>query len=585
MLQKKVIIMLPEALCMAINHKVVRSLAGLVTCLVLALATGSAQEAQFKPSKEMASELFSSGKYSEAIRHFSALSDDFPADPLYKYYTGVCMVMTGMDPIESSALLNRAMSESNRLRPVPEDVMFYLGRSYQQSGSFSEATGFYNRFKEKASKKEIRNLDVDRYLKECSSGSGSIVGLDAIGEGAAVIVADAGVADVEENVKVAQVPDKVIVQERDTVIDPGYDAMARDALLMQFRADSVIRLADRYRSRLKELSGNEKLTVEQKILQLERLGFEYQSEADKKFAMVSGTTDLRVLSLNRSELITADNLSGEEAVVITADSASNNKMATSGGEAALNTVGGDTIPLVVEKSPVLVLFGDDYGNDTEIRVNPDLPGGLVYRIQVAAFRNPVQQELFKSLGPVYGIRADNSDITFYFIGLFRSKSDADRALGKVRNKGFNDAFVVPVLDGTKISLERAASVEPEWKDKTLEGSGFAGNLTADTEPSQPQTLVYRIEVKKVTKPLPESEISNIKRVAGNRPFDIISTDDKKIVYLIGKFITFESAATYSDLLFRNGMKEVKVVAYLGNTEIPIEKAKELFELYYNKQAL
>jgi hypothetical protein len=57
------------------------------------------------------------------------------------------------------------------------------------------------------------------------------------------------------------------------------------------------------------------------------------------------------------------------------------------------------------------------------------------------------------------------------------------------------------------------------------------------------------------------------------------------VYLIGKFITFESAATYSDLLYRNGIKESRVVAYLGNSEIPLDKAKELFELYFNKQEM
>ena len=31
-------------------------------------------------------------------------------------------------------------------------------------------------------------------------------------------------------------------------------------------------------------------------------------------------------------------------------------------------------------------------------------------------------------------------------------------------------------------------------------------------------------------------------MAGNRGLDIITTDDGKIAYLIGKFITFESAA-------------------------------------------
>ena len=49
------------------------------------------------------------------------------------------------------------------------------------------------------------------------------------------------------------------------------------------------------------------------------------------------------------------------------------------------------------------------------------------------------------------------------------------------------------------------------------------------------------------------------------------------MYLIGKFLTFESALSYSDLLVRNGIKMARVAAYLGEKEIPIGKARELFD--------
>jgi hypothetical protein len=59
--------------------------------------------------------------------------------------------------------------------------------------------------------------------------------------------------------------------------------------------------------------------------------------------------------------------------------------------------------------------------------------------------------------------------------------------------------------------------------------------------------------------------------------DIVTLEDKKIVYLIGNFITFESAAEYADLVVRNGYRDAKVVAWLGQKEIPIETAKQLFD--------
>ena len=72
-------------------------------------------------------------------------------------------------------------------------------------------------------------------------------------------------------------------------------------------------------------------------------------------------------------------------------------------------------------------------------------------------------------------------------------------------------------------------------------------------------------------------MEGIKKMAGNRGFDIQSADNLNTVYLIGKFITFESAAEYADLLIRNGYREAKVVAFMGKKEIPVETAKQLVE--------
>jgi hypothetical protein len=83
-------------------------------------------------------------------------------------------------------------------------------------------------------------------------------------------------------------------------------------------------------------------------------------------------------------------------------------------------------------------------------------------------------------------------------------------------------------------------------------------------------------VTRSAKPLKDEIVETYRRTAGNRGFEILSTEEGSTVYLIGKFITFESASEYAGLLNRNGYREAKVVAYLGNKEIPVETAKELF---------
>jgi len=102
----------------------------------------------------------------------------------------------------------------------------------------------------------------------------------------------------------------------------------------------------------------------------------------------------------------------------------------------------------------------------------------------------------------------------------------------------------------------------------------ATEIAADTVPP---VLTFRVEVLKSLKPPKDDVVDGIRKIAGNRGMEMQTLEDGNIVYLIGKFITFESAAEYSDLLVRNGYREAKVVAFLGIREIPVETARQLFD--------
>jgi hypothetical protein len=211
----------------------------------------------------------------------------------------------------------------------------------------------------------------------------------------------------------------------------------------------------------------------------------------------------------------------------------------------------------------------------KILIDPEIPPGLVYRIQVAVFRNPVAPAYFKGITPVFGFRVPGTDKTNYYAGMFRRYSDAGKALLEVKAKGFRDAYLV-ALSGTKpVSIERAAVLEKEWGNKPL--------ITVDEAIPQapidtlPPTLSFRVEVMRSKKPLKEDVVDGIKKIAGSRGMDVQTLDDGNFAYLIGKFITFASATEFADLLIRNGYREARVVAWLGKKEIPVETARQLFD--------
>ncbi|MCC6578737.1 MAG: PD40 domain-containing protein [Flavobacteriales bacterium] len=91
---------------------------------------------------------------------------------------------------------------------------------------------------------------------------------------------------------------------------------------------------------------------------------------------------------------------------------------------------------------------------TPIPMEQPLPAGLVFSVQIGAFRDPVPQHVFSDLAPVTGERT-TSGLVRYTAGLFTRFEAADEAKASVRGRGYRDAFVVAFLDGRRIPLAEA----------------------------------------------------------------------------------------------------------------------------------
>lgn len=227
-----------------------------------------------------------------------------------------------------------------------------------------------------------------------------------------------------------------------------------------------------------------------------------------------------------------------------------------------------------------------YTLSNPVPVDPPLPAGLVYTVQIAAFRNIVPPPLFKGLFPVFGRKRQGSDAVYYYSGLFRRLDDAKKALPEARGEGFPDAFIIALMDGTQVSMERATLLEKEWWVQPLHGIN-AGIYPSDSSPSASQpgappgqaipvrTLSFRAEVLRINKPVKPEVIQKIEQLAGTRGLEMIKNNNGETVFLIGNFITFESADDYVSLLIRNGYNSARVAAYVGMQEIPVDAAIEL----------
>lgn len=557
---------------------------------------------QQKVTRQSSIDAFSRGDYELAYREFSALLVTYPKDPLYKYYSGVCLVKLNRTPGRGLTLLTQAQQGAAVVRTIPSDALFWLGRAQQMSGKFTEAIGSYNSFTELAGKKSSRDLGIPEYIQQCNEGKGQV----ADSENIAVVDQKKIIPDVKQAKNPPETKTEVKQNNENTVIPADYDRLLSEALKYQFSADSLYGIAENQKKTLEKLSYKERTELKSVITETENMASLLQKKADQKYSEAQSAmnassftgvknaeqhnvlkTDSSVLKgrISDTKIAETKTISAKDTNKIIQPTAPVIKPVTKPDN---QTVKDSTVLPVIKKevvkpvNKVLEVFSvfeikdkPVYSADEKVIINPDVPPGLIYRIQVAVFRNPIAPSYFKGITPVYGFKIAGTDKTNYYAGMFRRLADAHKALTRVRQKGFKDAFVVCFSSGKAVSAERASLLEKEWGKKPFMTAMKAGQGSpADTIPP---TLSFRVEVNKSLKPLKDDVIEGIRKLAGTRGLDTEKLTDGTIVYLIGKFITFESAEEYAGLLARNGYRNAKVAAWLGKKEIPVETARELFE--------
>ena len=124
-----------------------------------------------------------------------------------------------------------------------------------------------------------------------------------------------------------------------------------------------------------------------------------------------------------------------------------------------------------------------YSEENPIPVNPVNPGGLIYKVQVGAFRKPIPQDLFKGFAPI-SAEAIRDGITRYRVGYFTAWEIANNAKNEIRSIGYSDAFVVAIYNGEYVRLSEARQLELEGTPVSTEFVQIENNTSTTTEAAE-----------------------------------------------------------------------------------------------------
>ena len=116
----------------------------------------------------------------------------------------------------------------------------------------------------------------------------------------------------------------------------------------------------------------------------------------------------------------------------------------------------DIVPRQVKQAIFVTLNRNEsaYSENKPIPTKTTLPEGIVYKVQIGAFRKEIPSNTFKGFAPLMA-EPTGTGITRYTAGLFANLNNATAARDEIRKVGYPDAFVVAFLNGERISISKA----------------------------------------------------------------------------------------------------------------------------------
>lgn len=239
-------------------------------------------------------------------------------------------------------------------------------------------------------------------------------------------------------------------------------------------------------------------------------------------------------------------------------------------------------PSVITQEIFLLTDKKVYSQENPIPLNPEIPKGLIFKVQVGAFRNPIPQDLFQGFAPISAEKV-RDDITRYRVGYFKTYQDANKAKNQIRglSTSYRDAFVVAINNGKRIKLSEARAIlssQPVKNVQLISPSPTNSLANLRTEIAQDVTLAsvktidqtkgifYSVQIGAFSKPLLKENTLNISPL-------LVSRVNNLYKYSTGEFSTLELATRRKAELIDAGiLSDAFIIAYNDGRIISLQQA-------------
>lgn len=206
---------------------------------------------------------------------------------------------------------------------------------------------------------------------------------------------------------------------------------------------------------------------------------------------------------------------------------------------------------VVKAEGLQLLDPSPYATEDDVPRDIVQPTGVIYRLQLGAYSNPIDPSLFQGMYPIIAETLQGGKIRKYYAGAFRLKEQAERGKQITTKCGFPDAFIVAWYNGRKVTLARAVSVENKQ----------------ETDSNQPRESIiqnaplgssYQVIIGTFDGDLPSYVSETVNLLAPGKELMKRPSEDGRNVYFVGLYSEKVQAERLRDNLLASGFIEAKI---------------------------
>ena len=241
---------------------------------------------------------------------------------------------------------------------------------------------------------------------------------------------------------------------------------------------------------------------------------------------------------------------------------------------------------------------------TTVPMNPMLPQGLVFKVQVGAFRTPIPAALFKGISPVSGETSRVGWIR-YCVGLFGAFESARAVKSEMRSSGFRDAFVVAYFNGKRISLQEASAMINGANEKNKSAYAAVQHSemnqlsamhikAAAPDNDADRTAFYEPQTVSVSKAGQEIEYAvqvgvyrtskAPKTIASLKSIGVEKMAERKYRFITGRYSTMQEASAARMTAVQAGVKDAFLIVYKNGRRLNGDEAKKYKSAIPNQTA-